>query len=114
LHMPTMDRIDGAWSLRRLAVRLGLKDNRPIPGASGWPDTETLLGLQLRGAGIVPKVIGREKNYERTLDENIDHCRSQTGSQLYGRSGYRDKCAAWVADAMKGARERIALWSGMY
>lgn len=109
LHMPSMDLLGAGWSMRRWAVLRHLSDQRPIPGASGWPDTEVLLGHILREAGIEPKIIGREKNFERTLDRNIDHCRSLAGSQVYSKTYYK-KAKRWAADAKRQARARIARW----
>lgn len=109
LHMPTMDRIGGGWSMRRLARRLGLDDQRPIPGAVGWPDTEVLLGYLLRDHGIETKVAGIEANYKRTLDANIDHCRSLAGSKLYAPEKYRE-AKAWAEDALQQAKRRAAQW----
>lgn len=109
LHMPTMDRLGIGWSMRRLSVLWGKDCQRIIRGSHGWPDTESLMGYLFQQAGIVPKIVGYEKNNERTLDANIDHCRSLAGSKLYAPDYYK-KAKAWAEDAKREAKARAELW----
>lgn len=109
LHMPTMDLIGAGWSMRRLARLWRLPDQRPAPNSHGWPDTECLLGHLLRERGIKPTIIGQERNFERTLDANIDHCRSLAGSKLYSPEHYR-RAQGWADDARREALDRADAW----
>lgn len=109
LHMPTMDKLGAGWSMRRLGVLRGYTHRGVIPGSIGWPDTEVCLGHVLRTAGIEPKIVGIERNNERTLDGNIDHCRSLAGSKLYSAEHYA-KAKAWADDARRAARVRAKWW----
>lgn len=109
LDMQVMDEIGAGWSMRRLARRFGVEDHRPDPTRPNWPDTELLLNYQLRENGIAPHLIGHEHNGERTLDSNIDHCRSLSTSKLY-TVGHQHKMTGWLPDALAQARDRIASW----
>ena len=118
LHIPTMDRIDAGWSLRRLITQFDHPDGKSAehqinPATSpNWPDTELLLNYQCRKAGIVPKIIGIERNSRRTVDDKIDHCRSWASAQLYGaQSHYANKSRGWLLDGITTARSRIEEWS---
>ena len=108
-HMPTMDRIGFGWSLRRLSSMMGVKDYKPDPMRPNWPDTEILGNYILRYHKIKPHIIGAEKNFERQVDDNIDHCRSVTSGRLYSPV-YAQAANAWVEDAIKQAKDRIREW----
>lgn len=108
-HMPTMDRIGFGWSLRRLCAKFGIRDPRPDPLKPNWPDTELLGNYILREHRIEPWLIGKEENHRRTLDENIDHCRTLTAGLLYSPEYYR-QAQAWAEDAKRSARGRIVAW----
>lgn len=108
-HMPTMDKIGFGWSLRRLCNQFNIVDYKPIPARPNWPDTEILGNYILRKNNIVPHLIGDEDNTERTLDENIDHCRSFTSGKLYDDS-YFMKVMKCYQEAKKEALERIENW----
>lgn len=110
LHVPTMDKINVAWSLRKLCNRKGLEfiSNHPAMG-NNWPDTEILYNYILWENGYEGKFIGTEKNHERTNDNNIDHCRSLTAGRLYAPE-YAAKAQTWVDDALIKAKERIEKW----
>lgn len=117
-HMPTMDRINAGWSLRRLVAQYSHPDGAAAmheinPATSpNWPDTEILINYQCRAAGIVPLIIGTERNASRTLDHRIDHCRSWASAALYASgSDYAKKSNGWLADGIAKARQRITDWS---
>lgn len=109
MHMPTMDKIGAGWSLRRLCNIYGIEDKRPNPDTPNWPDTEILLNCILRKYNIEPHLIGKELNFERNTDENIDHCRTLTSGLLYNKKYYK-KAKLWTDDAMNEAQTRIDLW----
>lgn len=111
LHIPTMDRINASWSLRKLCHRKGLEfiPNHPKMG-NNWPDTEILINYILWENNFTAKLIGSEQNHVRTNDERIDHCRSLTAARLYCRKSAKDR-QGWVDDAINEAKKRIKLWS---
>jgi glycosyltransferase involved in cell wall biosynthesis len=108
-HIPTMDKIGFGWSLRRLANYYNIVDYRPSTSRPGWPDTEILGNYILRKHKIVPYLIGKEQNFQRKKDNNIDHFRSYTSGKLYSKSYYK-KAGVWYEQAKKDAIERIANW----
>jgi glycosyltransferase involved in cell wall biosynthesis len=108
-HIATMDRLGFGWSQRRLCNIVGLDDYRPNPQRPNWPDTELLGNYLLRMAGIVPFLIGEERNFVRHVDENLDHCRSLTSARLYSPE-YLKTATKWTQIAIQEARERIEQW----
>ncbi|MBV9468458.1 MAG: glycosyltransferase, partial [Abitibacteriaceae bacterium] len=104
LHMPTMWRLGASWNFERAHTQFGVPRQ-----AMGWPDTETCMNMVLQAAGVKPLLIGNETNYERYVDENVDHPRSFAGSKFYGAE-YHVKAQTWMEDALREARERIAGW----
>ena len=76
----------------------------------GWPDTETGPNLQLRALGIAPVLIGDETNFERMVDDNLDHFRSYGGSLIYA-APYHAKAQKWMRKAMREADTRIRQWN---
>lgn len=108
LHMPTMDKIGAGWSLRRLCNNRQVEHKPNILGAN-WPDTEILLNYILWENGYKAKLIGKEENQKRTVDDRIDHCRTLTAGRLYSPK-YAVKVNAWVVDAINKAKERIEVW----
>lgn len=110
LDMKVMDSINAGWSQRRLCHQRGIVDYSPDPLRPNWPDTELLLNYQLRDAGIVPYLVGSEQNYERFIDDRIDHCRTYTASKLYSRHQHFAKAHTWVLDAVKQAKLRVVSW----
>jgi hypothetical protein len=108
-HMRTMDKIGFGWSMRRLASMYDLESHEPNPARPNWPDTEILGNYILRQNEINTKTIGKEENFQRNKDENIDHCRSFTLGVLYSPE-YRRTAEEWVKEAMDEARERIKTW----
>jgi len=109
--MKVMDKINFAWSLRKLCNKYNLVDYQPDPMRPNWPDTEILGNYILRENKIVPYLIGKEENQARTLDENIDHFRSYTAAKMYSPK-YFEKTKEWFEDAKKEALKRISLWKG--
>lgn len=116
-HMPSIDSIDGAWSMRRLISNFkhpdGIDSDYNINPATSpnWPDTELLINYQCRKNGIVPLIIGYEKNATRTLDSKIDHCRSWISAKLYSNgSSYEKRSNGWLENGIKNARERYLRW----
>lgn len=108
-HMPTMDRCGVAWSLRRLCSLYGIHDYAPDPARPSWPDTEILSNYIFRHFQLKTHIIGREENYERTLDENIDHPRSIPSAKLYSPDYMATVRDRWE-DAKQQARLRIEQW----
>ena len=74
-----------------------------------WPDTEILGNYILRKNKIEPHLIGKEENFCRQVDDNIDHCRSITAGRLYSPA-YVEKAEQWVASAIQEAKTRVELW----
>jgi hypothetical protein len=108
-HMPTMDKIGFGWSLRRLCNLFNISDPRPNPNRPCWPDTELLGNYLLRKNNITPFLIGKEQNFQRTNDENIDHFRSYTSAKLYSNS-YFKMASEWYEEARTKALERMCEW----
>lgn len=104
-YMPVMHRLGVTWSLQRYYASNG----QPPQPTSGWPDTESTMGLCLRQAGIRPLLIGPESNYRRHVDKNLDHVRSYPGSKIYD-AAYHQRAQQWMREAMAEARERLAAW----
>lgn len=108
-HIPTMDRIGFGWSMRRLASIFGLDSQEAHPDRPNWPDTEILGNLILRENGVPVKIIGKESNFERNKDNNIDHARSISLGMLYSRE-YHLSAMSWFKEAMRDAQNRIEKW----
>lgn len=108
-HMPSMDKIGFGWSQRRLCNIYNVKCYRPDPMRPNWPDTEILGNYILRKNKIQPHLIGKESNFSRQVDDNIDHCRSITAGRLYSPS-YEARAEAWLKEAKEEALERIESW----
>lgn len=107
LHMPTIAWKHGiSWSYQRVHYGYGY----PWVMGAGWPDTETGFNRGLRTAGIKPRLIGNDVNYQRQVDDNIDHVRSYSGSKLYGQAYFTQKAVSWMDTARADARHRIATW----
>jgi glycosyltransferase involved in cell wall biosynthesis len=105
----TLDKIDATWGLRRLCNNRGV-ELKPAVCGPNWPDTELLINYQLKQNGINSLLIGSEQNYERTNDNNIDHCRSLPSSMIYFEQ-YAQNAKLWMNDAIEQAKKRIEEWS---
>lgn len=107
-YMPTMRRAGVNWSMEPWFERHG-----PAPADSyGWPDTETGLSLSLERAGIVPRFLGDEPNFERHITERFDHPRSLTGARVWTPPEHelRRRVEGYAAEALADARARAAEW----
>ena len=110
LHMPTMHRINASWSFERYRSMRSVY----TPDDPEWMDTETGFNWTLRQAGIVPMLLSPEFNYERQIDENIDHVRSYPSSTLYqvGSPVYQNGKERWMESALREAEARVFSWTG--
>ncbi len=108
LHMPTIRRIGGAYSLHRLCVKSNC-EHKPNSWAESWPDTEQLMSMVMAEHGIEPMLIGTEPNNMPTIDENIYHARSITAAQLYAPV-YALKARTWLDAAIEEGQQNIAKW----
>lgn len=114
MHMPSMREVGASWSLQRWYDMHG----RPTVRTTGWPDTESMMGVCLEEVGITPYFVGPttcpgaklERNFERQFDVNIDHCRSYPASQMYSPP-YHARAREWMADALALAAERLREWN---
>lgn len=106
--MPAMRRHGVSWSMERWYGRFG----RPEHTTMGWPDTESPFLLSLDDAGIVPKLLGPEPNYERHQTEWIDHARSIAGIRVATPAAdlLRRKIEDYAGQALAEARERAVRW----
>jgi hypothetical protein len=112
-HKPTLDRLGVTWSVERAYNQFGVPRGEMT---GGWPDTEGLLNLILKEAGIKPVLIGKDTNLENFIDERIQHVRSFAGSKLYANDGsgsYHETAQGWLVEALSEAQERIARWKTM-
>lgn len=128
-HVPTLREHGVRFNLQDAYRKMGLvkDDTRPEhwPNTRGWPDTETCLGMTLKAAGLHCHLLGRhdlpedrtfpwarpEGNYERHVDDNLDHVRSYASGKMYA-DGYHRYASAWLEGAIKEAQARIAGWQG--
>jgi len=97
------------WSMRRICDAYEIAWC-PDTSRPNWPDTEVGFNVLCREAGITPYIIGTENNFVRNVTPHFDHCRSMTGSLLYGPEYYAE-CKQWLVDAHREAKQRIADWS---
>lgn len=104
-YTPTLHRIGASWSFQRIFHQFGY--DWQIAG--GWPDTETGFNHCLREHGILPVFIGHDRNHERQVDDNIDHCRSYPCSKLYSDE-YHSKARVWMESALADGHARLKAW----
>lgn len=97
-----------SWSQRRLCAYHGIS-SKPDASRPNYPDTEVGFNVLLRNHSIEAFIIGKEENYERTLDHRIDHCRTLTSGKLYSPEYYA-KAIKWVGDAMLKGWDRVKEW----
>ena len=100
LHMPTIDRHRILWKL--------------LIGHQKWDmdkttDTEVPFNLQLRELGITPKLVGHDVNFQRQVDQWIDHVRSYGSSKLWSSEHYA-KASVEMKQALKQAEARAREW----
>lgn len=99
-----LQRIGASWSFERAHNQFG-----STRSTQGWPDTETAFGLLLKSLHIKPHLIGEETNFDRFEDDNLIHCRSFTGSKLYGPE-HHVKAMGWITDEIAASRQRLKEW----
>lgn len=85
LYMPSIHRAGATWSYQRMNAQFG----HPWIIADGWPDTETGFNHALRESGIAPVFLGHDRNFDRYVDDNIDHVRSYAGSKVYAETRFQ-------------------------
>lgn len=107
MHLPTLDRTGATWSMERIYRQDEVLKAR-AEAVNGWPDTETGYNYILKANGIKPYFIGNDINFQRFVDENIDHVRSYPGAQLYS-SEYFKTAEVWMLDAIKEALNRLGI-----
>jgi hypothetical protein len=101
----TVRRIGATWHMQRSRDSIGAAGN------DGWPDTETGFDLCLKAAGIKPKLLGEEFNYQRQITEWWDHARSLTGLRTYSAGNDMANAAeVYAAAAVEEAAARAKLW----
>ena len=103
------DRLGLSWSLRRAARILGHGRPHNPTTALDSIDTEACINTLLRFAHARVAFVGTEINFMRTLDENIDHCRSLICSSLYNPARHL-AAQTEMANAIGDARRRIQTW----
>jgi hypothetical protein len=104
-HMPTVRQ-------HRLSYNVSaFYDWYPFPPGvhNGWPDTESFLQLSLDRAGIKPKLLGSEENFELTSNEWFDHARSYTFTRHLWTPG-QNKVTGYANQALEAARQRLEQW----
>lgn len=105
LYMPSIHRAGATWSMERMNWQYGYS----WESTGGWPDTEIGFNCALRDAGIAPVFIGHDRNWERQIDDNIDHVRSYTGTRVYAGEQI-EQINAWMKEALREAHARAAIW----
>jgi len=75
------------WSLQKSIDKYSVVSNS-IDSPIDW-DTEVTFGLDLKLAGIVPYMVGRDKNFKLLSDRWHSHCRSYTTGKSYTKN-YKD------------------------
>jgi hypothetical protein len=121
--MRAMRRLGASWSMLAAFERAGLDPKQPH--FTGWPDTETNLGMVLHDRGVGVRwlgdpdpgpgdpesvlMIGTEPN-EPYATEWLVHQRSMTSHALYNAPGAARRLAAVEAEA-RAAIARAAAWT---
>jgi hypothetical protein len=109
-HMPTMRAKSISWGWEYWYSVHGL----PARPTIGYPDTEQPVNLRLREAGIVPKLLGGEPNFERHVTEWFDHPRSVAGARAQPmHERLKRKVLAYLPAALADAKARLAEWKAL-
>lgn len=103
------DRLGLTWSLRRAAFLLGHGRPHNPHTTQGSIDTEAAINTLMNQRAARIAFVGTECNHARTLDDNIDHCRSLVCSSLYN-ADHHAQATAWTKHALTEARQRIKAW----
>lgn len=105
VHMPTMHKIGATWSMQRMNKIYGYEWSTT---KGGWPDTEVGFNCALKEQGIEPVFLGYDRNYERQIDDNIDHARSFPGTQMYAKGmPIHEKARKYMMEAIDAANIRL-------
>ena len=72
------------WSMQKSIDKYGVIGGI-IDNPASW-DTEVTFGLDLQQAGIVPYMVGRDKNFRLLSDKWHSHCRSYTTGKTYTKN----------------------------
>jgi hypothetical protein len=86
------------WNIRRGARLFGMKHPQRVADFGNWPDTETGINYLCQLAGAQTAFTGNERNYQRNIDDLIDHCRSAGGSALYKPDYAHGVNAQWLVE----------------
>lgn len=107
-HMPTMRKIRLSWNFLWWYEHTG----EPRYKTNGYPDTEQPPNLSLKLAGITPKLLGPEPNWEIHQTEWFTHARSNTCSKVHLPDGsdLRERVKAYTATTLTEARQRLLDW----
>jgi SAM-dependent methyltransferase len=103
-HLPTMRRIGLTWNFRHW-----YENATEIPKGYGWPDTETVPNLVLQRAGIKPKLLGSEPNWQLQETEWFWHARSTTCTRLQG-GDKAPKVTEYGKEALAKAHALLMSW----
>ena len=105
VRLPEIRRLGIQWNLSIGWEQFGLSVSCPQD-----TDTEVPFNLQLRRLGIDPILVGHDKNHQRHITEDFDHCRSFPSSGLYSPV-YHKEAGGWIKDAVEDARKRLESWT---
>lgn len=103
------DEIGATWTLRRASRQQGCNHKMPPPGELWYIDTEHAANTSIIASGHKIGFCGTEENLQRTVDDNIDHCRSLICTSLYAPE-YHARALIWTELAKQEARARIRSW----
>ena len=106
IHMPSSRRHGLAWSLEDYI------DHHPEDalGRDGWPDTESGFAWRMKLAGVIPRFLGEELNWQLNETEWFTHVRSYTGLKKIGnQEGWERVRKEWL-QVEQESRKRIEQW----
>ena len=72
-HVPTLDRLDAIWSMRRQEAQ----------AAGPLLDTESAIGYRLKSKGVTPRIVGVEMASGIEVDEHRVHLRAATARAVH-------------------------------
>jgi hypothetical protein len=103
-HVPTLRERKIVWDRATAMREFGLD----LTNFNNW-DTEVTFNLCLRREGILPHLIGHDKNYDLLDDELHVHCRSYPSSVVYP-NGHSSRAQGYVDEQLPKAIQRIKQW----
>ena len=107
IHMPTAHRAGLTWAME---AYYAWRPEERGPSV-GWPDTESPFLLALRRAGIVPVLLGEERNFTLTRNTWFEHARSYPGLKAHAQNdALWAKIQQYTTRAEEDARARLAVW----